>query len=98
MNLRYSTRFVASLRGLPPDHKTAVIHALELCRDDPFDPSLGNHALAGRITGKRAFAAADDLRIVFTERGNYQDVTLLDVGGHSGVCRRLGVASVRHSQ
>jgi mRNA-degrading endonuclease YafQ of YafQ-DinJ toxin-antitoxin module len=88
MNLRYSRRFVASLRRLAPADKIAVIHTLELFVENPFDPSLRNHALAGRMTGKRAFAVAGDLRIVFAERGNYQDVTLLDVGGHSSVYRR----------
>jgi mRNA-degrading endonuclease YafQ of YafQ-DinJ toxin-antitoxin module len=68
-----------------------VVKAGELppgLRDDPFDPALENHALSGRMTGKRALAAADDLRIVFTERGHYQDVTLPDVGSHSGMYRR----------
>jgi hypothetical protein len=40
------------------------------------------------MAGKRAFAVADDLRVVFVERGNHQDVTLLDVGGRSSVYRR----------
>jgi mRNA-degrading endonuclease YafQ of YafQ-DinJ toxin-antitoxin module len=65
-----------------------VIHTLELFVENPFDPSRRIHALTGRMSGKRAFTVADDLRNVFAERGNCQDVTLLDVGGHFGVYRR----------
>lgn len=85
MNLKYSRRFVASFRGLTSDDKTAVIHALELFQDNPFDLSLANHALTGKMTGKRPFALAGDVRIVVTERSDHQDVTLLDVGSHSSV-------------
>ncbi|HLY56563.1 MAG TPA: type II toxin-antitoxin system mRNA interferase toxin, RelE/StbE family [Stellaceae bacterium] len=88
MNLRYSKRFEASLRKLSPDGKTTVIRALELLQENPFEPSLDNHPLAGRMTGKRAIAVDNDLRIVFTERGNHHDVTLLDVGSHADVYRR----------
>jgi hypothetical protein len=38
--------------------------------------------------GKRAFAVAGDLCVVSAERGNYQDGTLLDVGGRTSVYRR----------
>jgi mRNA-degrading endonuclease YafQ of YafQ-DinJ toxin-antitoxin module len=85
MNLRYSRQFVTSLRHLAYDDKQAVIHALEAFQEIPLDPSLKNHALTGRMSGKRAFSVAHDLRVVFTERGNCEDVTLLDAGGHAGV-------------
>jgi mRNA-degrading endonuclease YafQ of YafQ-DinJ toxin-antitoxin module len=65
-----------------------VIRAIELFQENPRDASLHNHDLVGVMAGRRAFAAAHDLRIVFSERGNYQDVTLLHVGGHSEVYRR----------
>jgi mRNA-degrading endonuclease YafQ of YafQ-DinJ toxin-antitoxin module len=79
-------RRLASKAG--PGDKTAVIHTLDLFVENPFDPSLGNHALAGSLMGKRAFAVAGDLCVVFAERGNYQDGTLLDVGGRSSDYRR----------
>ncbi len=87
MNLRYSKKFVSSLRKLAAADKTAVILAVELFQESPLHPSLRNHALMGRMNGKRAIVVDHDLRIVFTERGNYQDVTLLDVGGHVEVYR-----------
>ncbi len=39
------------------------------------------------MAGKRAIAVDGDLRIVFTERDAYAEVTLLDVGGHLTVYR-----------
>jgi len=88
MNLRYSPRFISSFRRLSSTDKIAVIHAIQLFQENPREVSLHNHDLVGVMAGKRAFAAADDLRIVFSERGNYEDVTLLHVGGHSEVYRR----------
>jgi len=87
MNLRYSQKFVSSLRKLAAADKTTVILAVELFQENHIHPSLRNHALKGKMSGKRAIVVDHDLRIIFTERGNYQDVTLLDVGGHAEVYR-----------
>jgi len=87
MNLRYSEKFASSFRKLAAADKTAVILAVELFQENPFHPSLRNHALTGKMSGKRAMVVDHDLRIIFTERGTYQDVTLLDVGGHAVVYR-----------
>lgn len=87
MNLRYSKRFAAALRRLPAHDKHMVLHTVELFRENPFDPSLRNHALTGLMTGKRSISVDHDLRIIFTERGDYQDVTLLDIGTHAQVYR-----------
>ncbi len=40
------------------------------------------------MAGKRAMAVDGDVRIVFTERDAYAEVTLLDVGDHLTVYRR----------
>ena len=79
---------MAAFRRLPSADKSAVVHAIELFQENPHDESLHNHGLEGAMAGRRAFAATHDLRIVFSERGNYADVTLLHVGGHSAVYRR----------
>ena len=57
--------------------------AVELFRGTPFIAS--KYALIGKT--KMAIVVDHDLRIIFTERGNYQDVTLLDVSGHAEVYR-----------
>jgi addiction module RelE/StbE family toxin len=85
MNLRYSQKFISSFRKLAAADKAAVILAVELFQENPLHASLRNHALMGKMSGKRAIIVAHDLRIIFTERGNHQEVTLLDVGGHAEV-------------
>jgi len=87
MNLRYSKKFVSSLRKLTATDKTTVILAIELFQENPIHPSLRNHVLTGKMSGKRAIVVDRDLRIIFSERSNYRDVTLLDVGGHAEVYR-----------
>ena len=87
MRLRYTQRFIDALRALRPQEKQAVAHTLEWFIEDPTAAGLRNHALQGRLSGKRSITVDGDLRIVFTERDGYAEVTLLDVGGHAGVYR-----------
>lgn len=87
MRLGYTRRFLASLRALPPAEKRAVVRTLEWFVEHPTTPDPFNHALQGSMAGKRAISVDGDLRIIFTERGGYADVTLLDVGGHHLVYR-----------
>jgi mRNA-degrading endonuclease YafQ of YafQ-DinJ toxin-antitoxin module len=87
MNLKYARQFVAAARRLSLDDKRAVKLALEWFLENPTAPGLANHALRGSLAGKRSISADGDLRIVFTERGGYVDVTLLDVGRHLEVYR-----------
>jgi len=87
MNLRYSRKFAASLRKLSIEDKVTTVHAVELFQENPFHNSLRNHALVGKMSGRRAIVADHDIRVIFTERGGYKDVTLLDVGTHSDVYR-----------
>jgi addiction module RelE/StbE family toxin len=88
MNLRYSSQFSISLRKLSRQDKQAALLALELFIENPDEASLHNHPLSGAMAGKRAFAVADDLRVVFVEQGNYHRVTLLDIGTHASIYRR----------
>ena len=45
--------------------------------------SLDDHALRGKLAGKRAFSIADDIRVVYIEQGD--SVTFLDIGSHDQV-------------
>jgi len=88
MNLRYSKKFAVALKKLSASDKAAALHALEWFEENPFAPQLRNHALTDSMAGKRALVVEHDLRIIFTERGNHRDVTLLDIGSHARVYRR----------
>ena len=87
MNIKYTRRFITSLRALQPAEKHPVGRTLEWSVENPTDAGLSNHPLQGAMSGKRSVAVYGDLRIVFTEPGNYAEVTLLDVGGHGAVYR-----------
>jgi mRNA-degrading endonuclease YafQ of YafQ-DinJ toxin-antitoxin module len=68
MNVRYTRRFIASLRALQPAEKRSVGRTLEWFIENPTAPGLHNHPLQGAMSGTRAIAVDGDLRIVFTER------------------------------
>ena len=87
MNVRYSRRFIESLQRLSPADMLAVEHTIEWFMENPVAEGLGNHALTRTMSGSRAIAVDGDLRIVFRERRNYADVTLLNVGHHGVVYR-----------
>jgi addiction module RelE/StbE family toxin len=88
MNLRFRPTFSASFRKLSRSDKRAVLDAPEHFRTNRHDPSLRNHPLGGGMTGWRALVVDADLRIVFAERNDYAEVTLLRVGTHEDVYQR----------
>jgi addiction module RelE/StbE family toxin len=45
--------------------------------------SLDDHALRGKLAGKRAFSITDDIRVVYTEAGD--TIAFLDIGTHDQV-------------
>ena len=88
MNLRFTPTFSASFRKLSRSDKRAVLEALEHFQANRYDPSLRDHPLGGGMAGWRALVVDADLRIVFAERNDYADVTLLRVGTHEDVYDR----------
>lgn len=44
---------------------------------------LHDHALTGRLSGKRAFSVAGDIRVIYVELENM--IVFLDVGSHNQV-------------
>jgi len=87
MRLRYSQRFLSSFRALRPDQRRTVLHTIEWFVENPTAQGLFNHPLQGTLTGKRAISADTDLRIIFAERDDHEEVPLLDVGTHAAVYR-----------
>jgi addiction module RelE/StbE family toxin len=87
MNVLWSRRFSARYRRLSRADREAVIETIEAFRDNPLSSSFSNHALRGTMTGKRAIAVDDDLRLIFKVKGNYDEILLLDIGAHSEVYR-----------
>lgn len=72
-------------KKLAPKLKIKVDSALAAFKENPFDPSLKNHALKGSMKGKRAFSVTGDVRVIFEEHDDYFLVLILDVGTHPQV-------------
>jgi addiction module RelE/StbE family toxin len=65
--------------------KEKVNLSIERFYQDPFDPSLKNHALKGAMSGRRAISVTGDIRMIFEEYDDYVLVVMLDVGTHNQV-------------
>lgn len=85
MQISFKKTFLRQYRKLQKSYQSKVDEALVLFEKNPVDPKLKNHALTGRLTGKRAISAGFDLRLVFESKGDYMVVTMIAVGSHNQV-------------
>lgn len=85
MQISFKKSFVKQYHKLQKSDQTKVDNALVLFEKNPVDPKLKNHALIGKLLGKRAISAGFDLRLVFEVKGNYVVVTMIAVGSHNQV-------------
>lgn len=85
MQIYFKQRFIKQYRNLRKNDKIRVDQTLELFEKNPIDPKLKNHALQGKLLGKRSISAGFDLRIVFESQSNYLVVIMLGVGTHNQV-------------
>ncbi len=65
--------------------KTKIDNVLRKFMNDPFDVSLLNHGLQGRLKGFRSIKAGIDLRLIFKKEEGYTLVILIDLGKHDDV-------------
>ncbi len=85
MQILRHKNFKKSYQRLHKSLKEKVNLSIEKFYKNPFDQSLKNHPLKGKMVGKRAFSVTSDLRIIFEEHENYVVVIMLDVGTHNQV-------------
>ena len=85
MDIRFKKGFTKSYKKLSQQEQGKVDAALEVFREDPFEPILRNHELKGNLKGKRAISAGFDLRIIYSEEGDHAVVYLLKTGTHNQV-------------
>ena len=83
MHLRFSGSFNRQFGRLSRDQQERVLATIDFFRHDPHHPDLRNHDLHERYAGFFSVAADHDLRIMFREKDNYAEVTMLQVGDHS---------------
>lgn len=85
MKIIYRKNFVKRYKKLSPKLKDKISTSLKQFKTDPHNPILRNHALKGRLQGRRALSVSGDLRIIFEEIDDYVLVIMLDVGIHNQV-------------
>lgn len=87
MKILYAKHFNREVQKLSRENQKRVREALDLFEQNPFAPSLRNHALQGTQKGNRSISAGYDLRLIFIERDGYTLILFVDVGSHDDVYR-----------
>lgn len=85
MKIRYHKFFEKRFKKLSKGLQEKTLRAIQRFAENPFDSVLKNHALRGKMKGKRAFSVTGDIRIVFEEYNQYVLVIMLDVGSHAQI-------------
>lgn len=70
-----------------PDLKPRFASAFESLKEDPFQPGLGLHPLAGKLAGCHAVRLTYSYRITLTVLITAKEIVLLDIGSHDEVYR-----------
>ena len=85
MKIQFHRRFEKRFKKLPSHLKEKTGEAIKRFTVNPFHPLLRNHALTGRMNGKRAFYISANIRVIFEEFDGYVLIILLDIGSHDEV-------------
>lgn len=85
MQVIFKKAFVKQYQKLKKIEQKKVDNALVLFYENPVDAKLKNHALGGKLKGKRAISAGFNLRLVFKEEEDYVVVFMIGVGSHNQV-------------
>ncbi|MBP9762503.1 type II toxin-antitoxin system mRNA interferase toxin, RelE/StbE family [Patescibacteria group bacterium] len=85
MKIVYHRSFIKRYEKLPPHLQGKVKATILILAENPFAPTLKNHALSGTMDTKRAVSVTGDLRIIYTTTDKHITAFLLDVGTHNQV-------------
>jgi addiction module RelE/StbE family toxin len=81
----FHKNFDRGFEALNPKLKLKTIETIKLLTINPFAKKLKNHALKGKLNGKRAISVTSDIRIIFEQEENYTLIIMLDIGTHNQV-------------
>lgn len=85
MKIILHKNFEKRFKKLPLSIRKKAIAVIQKFGKNPFHPSLKNHPLVGKLSGKRALSVTFDTRIIFEEYDDYILVIMLDIGTHNQV-------------
>lgn len=81
MKILYYPKFTREYEKLPPEVKDLAEKREKIFRQNPFDPRLKTHKLAGHLAGFWSFSIDYKHRIVFDFEGK-ETVIFYSVGDH----------------
>jgi len=88
MKIKTTRQFDKSFKKLPEQVKKVSEKKIGDFIDDPKNPVLRDHALKGKMKGKRSFSIKDDYRLVYRKTENGEVIFLfMNIGTHSKVYR-----------
>jgi len=70
-----------------PDLRPALRDTLDRLSEDPFEPRLRLHALAGSLSGIQAVSLTHSFRLALILKVTEEEILLLDIGTHDEVYR-----------
>ena len=85
MEVKFHKRFEKRFKKMPANLRSKVIDTIEKFGESPFDRSLHNHQLTGKMADFRSISISNDIRIIFQEFEHYTIVIMLEVGSHNVV-------------
>lgn len=87
MKIIFKSTFEKQYMKLNPILQRKVDIALEKFESNPFDISLMNHNLTGKLFGYKSIRVNYSTRIIFKEEGGYTLVEIIQIGTHDDVYR-----------
>ncbi len=85
MKIIFHREFDKSFKRLSARHQAKTLEVIKRFTVSPYDPSLKNHALSGRMQGRRSISVTGDFRIIFEEVETGILIIMLDIGSHEQV-------------
>ena len=85
MEITYHKQFIKAFEKLTRKQQMKINETITSFQQNPYYENLNNHALHGKDAGKRAISAGGDLRLIFEEENQYQNVVFYRVGTHNQV-------------
>lgn len=70
-----------------PDLRSTLRDTLDRLSQDPFEPKLKLHALAGTLSGVQSVSLTYSYRLTLILRVTEHEIVLLDIGTHDEVYR-----------
>ena len=80
-----SSSFKKDYKNLSNRDKDAVDECLKLFLLNPFDLTLKNHSLSGKLKGSYSIKVKYDLRVIYRKEKGFIVVVLVAVGKHNDV-------------